>query len=177
MVKAFGLFEVLFFGLVSPPVLLTLHPFIESRIVEVLGLLSVIISFDFIVNVVVFVESFLLRDVQSRFFLRLEDKIASGLEPGLKANYNEYYAYHDHQVLLFRLHLCWRCGIYSAWRLHLCNSFYSYFIIISLPQNILNLSDNARQSAMHENARSKLIEAIIVCYLILIYAIWSEVNI
>lgn len=106
MVKAFGLFEVLFFGLVSPPVLLTLHPFIESRIVEVLGLLSVIISFDFIVNVVVFVESFLLRDVQSRFFLRLEDKIASGLEPGLKANYNEYYAYHDHQVLLFRLHLC-----------------------------------------------------------------------
>lgn len=63
MVQPLSLFEVLLFGLIPPSILLTLHPFIKSRIVEVFSLLPVIISFDFIVDIMIFVESFLLGDM------------------------------------------------------------------------------------------------------------------
>ena len=114
----------LFFRLIIPSILLSLHSFIESCIIKMLSFLSIIISFNFIISLMIFIESLLLRDVKGWVFLRLKYKISCSLKSRLKPNFIKITMYHDHLILLSLHHLYEHCGICSVWRLHLCNSCY-----------------------------------------------------
>lgn len=139
MVESFCFLFFLFFCLVCPSCLLSLHSFVQPRIIEMLWFLFIIIPLNLIIHIMIFIKSLLLTDMQCRILFRFKYQIACSLKSSLKTHYIYYLCYLDHQALLFLLHLCLHSVQCFVWKQHLCNSLflilllsnqYSHFLIL-----------------------------------------------